>query len=102
MGQNIQECTKWNFWKTTFKKFEVIFNIIKSNIRNFETNFSGKYDYLGCENPSINKQGKVFTIEPNENCGRQPLKIWRDMACSSRYLDGYLTVGYLLFVYLSQ
>ena len=25
LGQGIQEWTKWNFWKTAFKKFEVIF-----------------------------------------------------------------------------
>ena len=26
MGQSIQEWTKWNLWKTAFKKFEVIWS----------------------------------------------------------------------------
>ena len=48
--------------------------ITKSNIRNSEINFLGKYDYLGCGKRSIHKWDKVFEIGPNKICGRQPLK----------------------------
>ena len=30
MGQGIQEWTKWNLWKTAFKKFEVIWSAFSS------------------------------------------------------------------------
>ena len=34
---------------------------------------------------------KVFKNEPSKNCGRQPLKIWSDTVCLSRFSSAWFT-----------
>ena len=61
MGQSIQEWTKCNLWKTTFKKIEVIWSACLKY--SWKKNTEGLY-----------KWDKVFKDGPSEIRGRQLLK----------------------------
>ena len=39
MGQSIQEWTKYNLWKTAFKKFEGIWSAVRNVLGIFQPNF---------------------------------------------------------------